>query len=106
MRELREDRRSYFGHLTYHLAVALFFTGCRFHQWARLTFDRLVHEPGGVIIAACLQLKGGSFRDLPLTKELSDSLVERGNTRASRSGCNSKWFKRSGWQPGRLDALQ
>src|SRR5258707_7227146 len=25
VRELREDRRSYFGHLTYHLAVALFF---------------------------------------------------------------------------------
>ena len=76
MRELREDRRSYFGHLTYHLAVALFFTGCRFHEWARLTFDRLVQKPGGVIIAACLQLKGGSFRDLPLTKELSDSLEE------------------------------
>ena len=76
LRELREERRSYFGHLTYHLAVALFFTGCRFHEWARLTFDRLVHEPGGVIIAARLQLKGGSFRDLPLTKELSDSLVE------------------------------
>ena len=76
LRELREERRSYFGHLTYHLAVALFFTGCRFHEWARLTFDRLVHEPGGVIIAARLQLKGGSFRDLPLTKELSDSLEE------------------------------
>jgi len=76
LHELRKDRRSYFGHLTYHLAVALFFTGCRFHEWAWLTFDRLVHEPGGVIIAACLQLKGGSFRDLPLTKELSDSLEE------------------------------
>src|SRR5882724_11826408 len=67
---------SYFGHLTYHLAAALFFTGCRFHEWAQLTFDRLVHEPGGVIIAARLQLKQGSFRDLPLTKELSDSLEE------------------------------
>jgi hypothetical protein len=30
--ELREERRSYFGNLTYHLAVALFFTGCRFHE--------------------------------------------------------------------------
>ena len=29
-----------------------------------------------MIIAARLQLKGGSFRDLPLTKELSDSLEE------------------------------
>ena len=38
-------------------------------------------EPGskssrGVIIAARLQIKGGSFRDLPLTTELSDSLEE------------------------------
>jgi site-specific recombinase XerD len=77
LRALREDRRSYFGHLTYHLATALFFTGCRFHEWARLTMDRLVREPmSGVLIAARLQVKGGSFRDLPLTKELSDSLEE------------------------------
>ena len=76
LRELREDRRSYFGHLTYHLATALFFTGCRFHEWARLTLDRLVREPGGVIIAARLQVKGGSFRDLPITKELAASLEE------------------------------
>jgi site-specific recombinase XerD len=66
LRELREDRSSYFGHLAYHLATALFFTGCRFHEWARLTLDRLIREPGGVIIAARLQVKGGSFRDLPL----------------------------------------
>jgi site-specific recombinase XerD len=76
LRELREDRRSYFGHLTYHLATALFFTGCRFHEWARLTLDRLVREPGGVIIAAHLQVKGSSFRDLPLTEELAASLEE------------------------------
>jgi hypothetical protein len=36
LRESREDRRSHFGHLTYHLATARFFTGCRFHEWARL----------------------------------------------------------------------
>ena len=67
LRELREDRRSYFGHLTYHLATALFFTGCRFHEWALLTIDRLVREPGGVIIAARLQVKGdsGTFLCLP-----------------------------------------
>ena len=76
LHELREDRRSYFGHLTYHLATALFFTGCRFHEWARLTIDRLVREPGGMIIAARFQVKGSSFRDLPVTKELSDSLEE------------------------------
>jgi hypothetical protein len=68
------DKGSFFGHLTYHLATALFFTGCRYHEWALLTMDRLVREPGGVIIAARLQVKGGSFRDLPLTRELSDSL--------------------------------
>ena len=47
LRELREDKASYFGHLTYHLATTLFFTGCRFHEWAFLTMDRLVREPGG-----------------------------------------------------------
>jgi integrase len=76
LRELRQDRRSYFGHPTYHLATALFFSGCRFHEWARLTIDRLVRGPGGMIIAARLQVKGGSFRDLPLTKELAASLQE------------------------------
>jgi hypothetical protein len=29
LREMRQERHSYFGHLTYHLATALFFTGCR-----------------------------------------------------------------------------
>jgi hypothetical protein len=41
-----------------------------------LKVDRLVREPGGVIIAARLQVKGGSFRDLPLTTELSESLED------------------------------
>ena len=41
LRELREDKASYFGHLTYHLATALFFTGCRYHEWALLTIDSL-----------------------------------------------------------------
>ena len=35
-----------------------------------------MREPGGVIIATRLQIKGGSFRDLPLTRELADSLEE------------------------------
>jgi integrase len=76
LRELRADKESYFGHLTYRLASALLFTGCRFHQWARLPMDRLIRQPGGAIIAVRLQLKGGSFRDLPLTPELSDSLAQ------------------------------
>ena len=74
LRELRENKGSYFDQLTFHLATALFFTGCRYHEWALLTMDRLVREPGGVILAVRLQVKGGSFRDLPLTTELSDSL--------------------------------
>ena len=74
--ELREDRRSYFGRLTYHLAMALFFTGCRFHEWATLTSDRLVREPGGSFSAARMRVKGGSFRELPLTGEMSGSLHE------------------------------
>ena len=41
-----------------------------------MTIEKLVREPGGVIIAARLQVKGGSFHDLPLTPELSDSLKE------------------------------
>jgi hypothetical protein len=46
----------------------------RFHEWGRLSIDRLVREPSGVIIAARLQVKGGSFRDPPLTEELTASL--------------------------------
>ena len=57
LRELREDKGSYFGQLTYYLASALFFTGCRYHEWALLTRDRLVCAPGGVIIAVRLQVK-------------------------------------------------
>ena len=33
LRELRADKGSYFGRPTYHLATALFFTGCRYHEW-------------------------------------------------------------------------
>lgn len=58
------------------ISPALFFTGCRFHEWAQLIMDRLVREPGGMIIAARLQVKGGSFRDLLVTEELAASLEE------------------------------
>jgi hypothetical protein len=30
--ELREDKGSDFGHVCYHLASALFFTGCRYYE--------------------------------------------------------------------------
>jgi hypothetical protein len=52
LREFREDRRSYFGHLTYDFATSLFFTGCRFQQSARLTIDRLVREPTSEVLIA------------------------------------------------------
>jgi hypothetical protein len=58
--ELREDKGRYFD----HLATALFFTDSRYHQWALLTMDRLMRKPGEMIIAARLQVKGGSFRGL------------------------------------------
>ena len=40
--ELREDQGSYSD----YLATALFFTGCRYHEWTLLTMDRLVRELG------------------------------------------------------------
>lgn len=71
---MRQGCRSYFDHLSFHLAQALFFTGCRFHEWSQLITERLVREPGGVVIAARMQVKGGSFRDLPIIAELSEAL--------------------------------
>ena len=94
LRELREERRSYFGQLTCHLAVVLFFTGCRFHEWARLTFDRLVHEPGGVIIADAFSSKAAPFAICP-----DKRIVElvRGVVRISRK-CEGR--AASGWGSG------
>jgi hypothetical protein len=54
-----------------------FSLGADFTSGARLPIDRIVREPGGIIIAVRLQVKGSSFRDLPVTEELSDSLEER-----------------------------
>jgi hypothetical protein len=52
LRELRENKGSHFGQLTYHLATALFFTGCRYDEWALLRMDRLVREPAAGRISA------------------------------------------------------
>jgi hypothetical protein len=41
MRELGLD---YSGRHAAHLAEALFFTACWFHEWAQLTGDRLVRD--------------------------------------------------------------
>jgi hypothetical protein len=47
---------------------------------------RIRREPGAVIIAVRLQVKCGSFRDLPLTRELSDSLGGWKGVRLRRGG--------------------
>ena len=48
LRELREDKASYFGHLTSPGDRPLF-TGCRYREWALLTMDRLVRELSSVL---------------------------------------------------------
>jgi site-specific recombinase XerD len=73
---MREIGTDYFGRLASHLAEALFFTACRFHEWALLTTDRLVRNGAGEITAARLKVKGGKHRDVPLMLRLGDSLRE------------------------------
>jgi site-specific recombinase XerD len=73
---LRELGTDYFGRLAAHLAEALFFTACRFHEWALLSTDRLVRNGAGEFTAARLKVKGGKHRDVPLMPRLSDSLRE------------------------------
>jgi hypothetical protein len=46
LRELHEDKTSYFGQPTFSPGE-LFSTGCRYHGWALFTMDRLVREPRG-----------------------------------------------------------
>jgi site-specific recombinase XerD len=73
---MRELGRDYSGRLAAHLAEALFFTACRYHEWAQLTGDRLVRNGAGQVSAVRLKVKGGKSRDLPLVPRLSDSLAE------------------------------
>ena len=73
---LRELGTDYFGRLAAHLAEALFFTACRFHEWALLSTDRLVRNGAREFTAARLKVKGGKHRDVPLMPRLSDSLRE------------------------------
>ena len=73
---MRELGRDYSGRLAAHLAEALFFTACRFHEWAQLTGDRLVRNGAGEVTAVRLKVKGGKYRDLPLVPRLSVSLTE------------------------------
>jgi site-specific recombinase XerD len=75
---MRELGRDYSGRLAAHLAEALFFTACRFHEWAQLTGDRLVRNGAGEVTAVRLKVKGGKYRDLPLVPRVADSLAEWG----------------------------
>ena len=47
----------YFGRLASHLAEALFFTACRFHEWALLSTDRLVRNGAGEFTTARLNIR-------------------------------------------------
>jgi len=76
--ELRRGRRTYFDHLCAHLAEALFFTACRFHEWALLTTDKLVRNGAGQVTAVRLKVKGGNHRDVPVLPRLAESLAEWG----------------------------
>ncbi|MES2707066.1 MAG: tyrosine-type recombinase/integrase [Verrucomicrobiota bacterium] len=74
--ELRRSRKTYFDHLVSHLAEALFFTACRYHEWAMLTTDKLVGNGAGGVSAVRLKVKGGNHRDVPVLPRLSESLME------------------------------
>lgn len=73
---LYDDRGSYYGCLTYHLAKALFFTGCRFHEWAKLPLEGLVREPDRGFASASIGLGNGGFRILRLPAHVAESLAE------------------------------
>lgn len=73
---LANRKRTYFDRLAYHLAHALFYTACRFHEWALLDNERLLRTAEGTIHAVRLKTKGGKFRDLPIPAHLAQSLAE------------------------------
>ena len=73
---LRESASDYGGRLTLHLAEALFFTACRFHEWATLPIEKLVYDEKRNVTAARLKVKGNKHRDLPILPELSESIRE------------------------------
>jgi site-specific recombinase XerD len=73
---LQENRRDYYGHLTFHLAEALFYSACRYHEWATLPANQLVRDAIGANVAVRIKGKGGGFVDLPLLERLGLSLEE------------------------------
>ncbi len=73
---LRENQNDYFGRLAYYLSLSLFYTACRFHEWAGMERDRLVHGIDGRIEAARIQINDGKFRDVPIVPPLARALEE------------------------------
>lgn len=73
---LQENRRDYYDHLVFHLAEALFFSACRFHEWAALPAERLIRDAAGCGVAVRIKGKGGGLADLPLLPRLGQSLAE------------------------------
>jgi integrase/recombinase XerC len=73
---LQEHRSDYYGHLAFHLAEALFYSACRYHEWAGLPTERLVRDASGIPIAVRIKGKGGGLADLPLLERLGLSLAE------------------------------
>lgn len=73
---LQQQRHDYYGHLTFHLAEALFYSACRYHEWATLPAERLIRSGNGTASAVRIKGKGGGFTDLPLLERLGLSLAE------------------------------
>lgn len=74
---LQEHRgEDYYSHLTFHLAEALFYSACRYHEWAGLPMERLVRDGAGIPVAVRIKGKGGAFVDMPLLTRLGLSLAE------------------------------
>ncbi|MDB6175882.1 MAG: tyrosine recombinase XerC [Chthoniobacteraceae bacterium] len=74
--KLRNTQDDYFGRLTYHLSLALFYTACRFHEWASLDLDQLVYRGDRDIEAVKMKVKGGKLREVPIAPALALSLAE------------------------------
>ena len=74
LKVLHESANDYYGRLAAHLADALFFTACRYHEWATLPLEKLIYDEKRNVATARLKTKGGKHRDMPMLPQLSESL--------------------------------